>query len=93
MMNTFTSVSTALDEIRFAYEREIMKWYRIRRQCRKRGLDRLAERIHKDITNAQRDLAYYDFRNWECYVFLFQIDNPYRIPDNHRPLLRDWDGE
>ena len=94
MTNTFTSVSSALDEIRFAYEREVMRWYRIRRQCVKRGMHRLAERILIDIEAAQRDLSHYDFRNFDYYDFMFQLDNPDRKGRYlGRPLLRDWDGE
>ncbi len=92
MMTTYKTVRDAIQEIRDAYEREITKWYRIRRRAVERGLIDLALRIYEDIRRAQRDLSYYDFRDWEYYVFLFQMDNPNRTPKYHT-FYREPDGE
>lgn len=95
MTSNYRTIMEALDEIRATYRREIMRWYRIRRYCRKRGLDRLAERIMKEIQMAERELTCNDYRDWDyAYEFLFQLDNPYREGRYlGKPLLADWDGE
>lgn len=92
-MNTYYELATALESIiQMAYHIETMKWYRIRRQCLKRGLSGLAERILRDIHKAERDIRYYDFRGCDYYEFMFQIGNPYRVCVYHtRPS--EYDGE
>ena len=70
-MNAFKTIDNALEEIREAYHREIMKWYRIRRRALARGLTELAKEILEDIESANSELRSWDFRNWDCHKFLF----------------------
>lgn len=77
MMSTHIAIRDALNEIRYAYERETMKWYRIRRQALRRGYTKLAEEILAEIDRADRDIRYTDFRDWDYgYKYLFQTDRP-----------------
>lgn len=81
MMSNYKTISDALCDIREAYERETMKWYRIRRQALNHGRHELAQRILEDIRSAQSEINNFDFRNWDCqdcHEFLFQLDNPWR---------------
>lgn len=70
-MNAYKAVYDALEDIRAEYHREIMKWYRIRRRALARDLTNLARAIYEDIQAAENDLHNLDFRNWDCYEFLF----------------------
>ncbi len=70
-MNSYKAISDALAEIRAEYDREIMKWYRIRRRALKRGLTNLAQAIYDDIQSAECEIRTMDYRNWDCHEFLF----------------------
>lgn len=90
MMLTYKAVQEALDEIRFAYEREVMKWYRIRRQALKRGHTELAAAILNEIERTKHDTTYMDFRDFDySYKYLFQMDRPawsyHERPDSYYP--------
>lgn len=76
-MKTYIAIQNAFDEIRSAYEAEITKWYRIRRQALKHGHTELARKILEEIESTKHDLACMDFTDWEYkYKYLFQMDKP-----------------
>ena len=70
-MNAYKSISDAMAEIRNMYDREIQKWYRIRRRALERGLTNLAQAIYDDIQLAECEIRNMDYRNWDCHKFLF----------------------
>jgi hypothetical protein len=84
MLNRYRTISDALAEIQHEYEREILRWHRIRRQALERGLDDLASCILTEICKAQWDINDNRFTYWKYYTFLFQLDNP-----DHDPITRD----
>lgn len=78
-MSNYNDILDALQEINDAFEREITRWYRIRRQAIRRGHADLAQRILEEIHTARSQKSNLDLFSWPFgYQFLFQLDRPAR---------------
>lgn len=91
-MNTYLAVMEALLALREAHDREITRWFRIRRKAIEHGCTEIPRQILDEIYKAQRDSSCDDFRNFTYqYKFLFQLDNPWREPEYHTRVSEiDW---
>lgn len=77
MMSNYTDIRDAIQEIYDAFNREICRWYRIRRQALRRGHADLAHRILEEIHTAESQKNNLDLRNWPYgYNYLFRLDRP-----------------
>ena len=76
-MSNYKDIRDAIQEIEDAFNREITRWYRIRRQAIRRGYHDLANRILEEIHVANSQINALHLFDWPYgYKFLFQLDRP-----------------
>lgn len=77
MMSNYKHIRDAIREIEEAFDREITRWYRIRRQAIRRGYNDLANRIIEEIHFAKSQRTAMHLFDWPYgYKYLFQLDRP-----------------
>lgn len=77
MLSNYANIRDAIREIEESFDKEITKWYRIRRQAIRRGHFDLAQEILEEIEKAKNQVHTFDLWSWPFgYQFLFQLDRP-----------------